>query len=124
MKQRKRLERLQIFAWLEAHCFSGWDIHFRAGTRIPSDARLARFDREDAKPSQLNPIVGLEGIFHGIKDGVNRLLGFCLANTRPLDDLIDKIEFDHLNLRLISVCLLSLLRTYSYHPKGALGNAN
>src|SRR6266581_1858520 len=66
------LQRLQVFAWLEAHGFSWRDIHFRAGTRVPSDSRLPRLYREDAKATQLNPIVGLEGVFHAIEDGVHR----------------------------------------------------
>jgi len=89
------LQRLQVFAWLEAHGFSWRDIHFRAGTRVPSDSRLPRLYREDAKATQLNPIVGLEGVFHAIEDGVHRLLCFRLADSRPIYDLIDKIEFDH-----------------------------
>jgi hypothetical protein len=125
MKQlRLLLQRLQILAGLEAYGLSGRDIDFGTGAGVSPDAGLARFYREDAEASQLNPIIGLEGIFHAIEDGVNRLFRFRLANTRPLDDLIHKIEFDHWRLRLTIVYLLSLLQPYSYHPEGALGNVN
>jgi hypothetical protein len=52
------------------------------------------------------------------------LFRFGLANTRPLDDLIHKIEFDHWRLRLTIVYLLSLLQPYSYHPYGEIRNVN
>src|SRR5437870_5454873 len=53
----ERLQRLQIFAGLEPHSFSGRDIHFGTRARIAADPRLARFDGKDAKAAQLNPIV-------------------------------------------------------------------
>src|SRR6267378_122047 len=62
MKRLKLLsehsERLQVFAWLKAHGFSRGYVHFRAGTRVPSDASLPRLDREDAEAPQLNLIIG------------------------------------------------------------------
>jgi hypothetical protein len=121
---RLLLQGLQILAGLKAHGLSWRDIHLGTGAGISADAGLAGLDREDAEASQLNPVVGLEGIFHATEDGVDRLFSFRLANTRPLDDLIDKIEFDHWSLRLTIVYLLSLLQTYSYHPQGALSNVN
>src|SRR5690349_7905591 len=56
------LQRLQVFARLEPNGLSGRDIHFRSGSRVPADARLARLDRKHAEPAQLNPIIGLQGI--------------------------------------------------------------
>jgi hypothetical protein len=97
------LERLQVLAWLEAHRLAGRDVDFRTGSGIPSNAGLPWLDGEYAKASQFNPIVGFEGVFHAIKDGVYSLLCFRLAYTRSLYDLIDEIEFDHWNLRLASV---------------------
>jgi hypothetical protein len=120
-----QLQGLQILAGLEPHGLTWGDVYFGPGTGISPDTGLARFDRKDTEASQLNPVVGLEGIFHAVEDGVDRLFSFRLANTRPLDDLIHKIEFDHCwSLRLTIVFLLSLLQTYSYHPQGALSNVN
>jgi hypothetical protein len=120
----QRLQRLQILAWLEAHGLTRGDIYFGTGAGVSPDAGLTWFYREDAEASQLNPIVGLEGIFHAIEDGVDRLFCFSLADTRPLDDLIHEIEFDHWLLRLTNLYRLSLLQTYSYHPYGELSNVN
>ena len=93
------LQRLQVLAWLESNSFSWRDVHFRTRTRIPADARLSRFHREHAKAAQLDAIVGFEGILHAIEDCIDRLFRFCFAHSRPLDDLIHEIEFDHWNLR-------------------------
>ena len=95
----ERLQRLQVFAWLEPNSLSWRDIHFRTGTRIPADAGLPRLDRKYAEAAQLDPIVSLEGIFHTVKDRIHRLFRFCLAHSRPLYDLIHEIEFNHWNLR-------------------------
>jgi len=89
------LKRLQVFPWLETYGLSWRDIHFRSGTRVSADTRLPWLYGEDAKATQFNPIVSLESIFHTVEDGVDRLFRLCLADSRPLDDLIDKVEFDH-----------------------------
>src|SRR6266567_2168247 len=64
----QRLERLQILSWL---------------------------DGKYTKAAQLDPVVGLQGILHAIKDRIHSLFSFCFADSCPLDDLIHKIEFDH-----------------------------
>jgi hypothetical protein len=111
------LERLQVFARLEPNGLSGRDIHFRSGSGVPADACLPRLDRKYAKTAQLNPIIGLQGIFHAIEDGVHCLFRFCLAHSRPLNNLIHEIEFDHWNLRISFVTI--------FLPSGIeLGNAN
>ena len=119
-----QLQGLQILSGFESHGLTWRDIYFRTGAGVPTNASLARLYREDPEASQLNPVVGLEGILHAVEDGVYRLFRFRLADTRPLDDLIDKIEFDHWSLRLTVLYLLSLLQTYSYHPLGTLSNVN
>jgi len=115
---------LQILAGFEPYGFSWRDVYFRTGAWITPDTGFPRLYREDAEASQLNPIVGFEGILHTVEDRIDSLFRFGLANTRPLDDLIHKIEFDHWRLRLTIVYLLSLLQPYSYHPYGELRNVN
>ena len=95
MKRLTLLQRLQVFAGLEAYGLSGRDVYFRTGTRVPADAGFPRFHRKHAKAAQLDPIVGLEGVLHAIEDRIDRLFRFRLAYSRPLNDLIHKIEFDH-----------------------------
>jgi len=125
MKQLQLLlQRLQILAGLEAYGFSWRDVDFGSGPWVASDTGLARFYRKNSEAAQLNPIVGFKCILHAVEDRIDRLLRFGLANTRPLDDLVYKIEFDHWRLRLTIVYLLSLLQPYSYHPYGELRNVN
>jgi hypothetical protein len=113
----RELERLQVLAWLEPYSLPRRDIHFRTGSGVPADAGLARFYRKHTEAAQLDPIIGLEGVFHAIEDGIDSLFRFCLADSRPLHDLIHEIEFDHLNLRIFFVSI--------FLPSGEdLGNAN
>ena len=91
----QRLERLQILAWLEPYGFSRRYIHFRTCAGVSANARLSRLDGKYTKAAQLDPVVGLQGILHAIKDRIHSLFSFCFADSCPLDDLIHKIEFDH-----------------------------
>jgi hypothetical protein len=113
----ERSERLQVFTRLETYGLSRRDVYFRTGSGVPADTGLPRLYRKDAEAPQLNPIVGLEGILHAIEDRVDCLLRFRFAHSRPLDDLIHKIEFDHWNLR---ISFENLFLTSGE----ALGNAN
>jgi len=111
------LKGLQVFAWLETYGLSGWDIHLRACPGVPTDTSLSRLYRKYAEAAQLYSIVGLQGVFHTIEDRVYCLFRFCFADSRPLDDLIHKIEFDHWNLRISFV--------HIFLTSGdVLGNAN
>ena len=94
-----RLQRLQVLAWLEAYGFSWRDIYFRTCPRVPPDPGLSWLNGKYSEAAQLDPIIGLEGILHAIEDRIHRLFRFGLAHSRPLNDLIHKIEFDHWNLR-------------------------
>jgi hypothetical protein len=94
------LERLQVLARLETYGFSGRDINFRTGSWIPADTGFPRFYREHPEAPQLNPIIGLERILHAIEYGIHCLFRFGLAHSRTLNDLVDKIEFDHWGLRI------------------------
>jgi hypothetical protein len=117
LTQTSDLERLQVFAWLESYGLSGRDVHFRASPRVSPDTGLSRLYRKYAEASQLDPIIGLEGILHAIEDRIDSLLCFRLAHSRPLNDLIHKIEFDHWNLRISFVNI--------FLPSGdVLGNGN
>ena len=114
---RGELERLQVLAWLESYSLSWRDIHFRTCAGVPADAGLTRFHGKHTEATQLDPIIGLESVFHAIEDSIDSLFRFCLADSRPLHDLIHEIEFDHLNLRIFFVNI--------FLPSGdELGNAN
>jgi hypothetical protein len=99
MLLERLLKRLQVFAWLEAYSLSWRNVYFRTCSRISADAGLPRFHGKHPEAAQLDPIVGLERVLHAIEDRIDRLFRFRLAHSRPLHDLIHKIEFDHWNLR-------------------------
>jgi hypothetical protein len=94
------LERLQVLAGLEAYRLTGRDIHFRTGSRVSADTGLPWLHREYAEAPQFNPIIGFERILHAIEDSIHCLFRFRLAHSRPLNDLVHKIEFDHWSLRI------------------------
>ena len=56
-------DSLQLFAWLKAHGFSRWDVHFFTGARVAPDPRLARLHAENTKAPQLNTLAAAERIF-------------------------------------------------------------
>jgi hypothetical protein len=94
------LERLQVLAGLKAYRLTGRDIHFRTGSRVSADTGLSWLYGKHTEAPQLNPIIGFERVFHAIKDGIHCLFRFRLAHSRPLNDLVHKIEFDHWGLRI------------------------
>jgi hypothetical protein len=113
----ERLQRLQVLARLKPHGLSRRDVDFRTRPGIPADTGLSRLNREHTESAQLDPVIGLQGVFHAIEDGVYRLFRFGLADSRSLNDLIHKIEFDHWNLRISFVSI--------FLPSGdTIGNAN
>jgi hypothetical protein len=117
-------ERLQVFAGLEPNCLSGRDVHFGAGTWIPSDARLPRFYGEYAKAAQLNPVVGFQSVLHTVENGIHSLLRLCFADARSFNDLIDEIEFDHfappMNKNVLAISFVNIFLP----SQGNCGNGN
>jgi hypothetical protein len=115
---RHFLQRLQILAGFETNGLSWRDIHFRTRPGIPAYSGFPRFHGEHAEAPQLDPIIGFERILHAVEYGVYRLFRFRLAHSRPLNDLVHKIEFDHwgfLRISFINIFLTSGVR---------LGNGN
>jgi hypothetical protein len=119
-----RLQRLQVLAWLESDRFPRRNIDFGTGARIPSYAGLAWLHGENAKPAQLDPVVGLEGIFHAIEDRIHCLFCFRLAYSCPLLDLIHKIEFNHWNLRFRAKAYNNNMLNILLTSGDALSNGN
>src|SRR5437016_712836 len=112
------LKRLQVFARFKTDRLSRRDIDFRTGPWISADTRLPWLDGKHAEAPQLNPIISLERILHAIEDGIHCLFRFRLAYSRPLNDLIDKIEFDHWSLRI------SFINNIFLTSGDMLGNGN
>jgi hypothetical protein len=90
-----QLQGLQVFAGLEPDGFSGRNVHFGTGSWVSSDSGLSRLYGENAKPAQLNAIVGFKCVFHAIEDRIDCLLGLGFADACSLNDLVYKIQLDH-----------------------------
>jgi len=88
-------ERLKIFTRLKADSLARRNVDLRARTWVPTNPSLARLHRKDPKAPQLDAIVSFQSVLHAVKDGIDRLLGFGLADARAFNDLINKIQFDH-----------------------------
>src|SRR5436305_8111107 len=86
---------LQLFAWLEAHCFAGRNIDFSPGARVASDARFARTNIKDSKSTQLNALTFSQGLLHALEHGLHRHFGFGFGDTGFRDYFINDIELDH-----------------------------
>src|SRR5260370_17392568 len=95
------LQRLQVFAWLEAYGLSWRDVYFRACSRIPADASLPWFHGKHPEAAQLHPIFGLERVLLAIEDRIAPLVRFLLAHSRPLPHLIHVTVFPHFTLPFI-----------------------
>src|SRR5262245_43155955 len=86
------VDGLQFFARLEAHRFSGRNVDLGSGTRIASDAGLARPHVEHAKAAQFDAVAMRERLLHALKDGFHRLLRLGLGNARLGYNFIDNVE--------------------------------
>lgn len=92
------LESLQFFARLEADGFAGGDGHLGAGARVPSDARFAGANVEDAEAAEFDAFAGAERPFHAFEDRLDGHLGFRLGDAGFIDDFVDDIEFNQVFL--------------------------
>ena len=97
-------DSLQLFAWLKAHGFSRWDVHFFTGARVAADSRLARLYAENTKAPQLNTLAAAESIFQRFKNGFDGLLGLRAAYVRRRYDSIYEVELDHVRLQGLGRC--------------------
>src|SRR3954469_3601976 len=91
------IDRLQLFARLEAHSFAGRNADLGSRARIASDAGLSRAYVEHAETAQLDAVALGEGALHALKDRLDCLLGFRLGDAGLSDNFVDDIELDHVS---------------------------
>jgi hypothetical protein len=89
------LDRLQLFAGLEAHGFSGRNRYFCAGTRVAANAGLARADIEYAKSSEFNAMAAGQRLLHALENGFHRQFSLGFGNAGSGDHFVDNVELDH-----------------------------
>src|SRR6185503_6676295 len=103
------LQRLQLFAGLEADRLAGRDRHLDARLRVAPDAALAIAHLEDAEAAQLDPLAARQRVLDRVEDGVDRFGRLDARDVARVGDAVDDVRFDH---RL----LLSGRRESSKHP--------
>jgi hypothetical protein len=90
---------VKFFAWLKANSFAGRDGDFSAGTRVPSDAGFARFDRKNSKTPEFDAIARDEGLLHAVEDRVHRSLCFSPGESGAFNNPLYKVLLNHLGRR-------------------------
>jgi len=94
------LDRLQLFAGLEADCFARGNINFLTGAGVATDARLARLDVEDAETAEFDPASAAQGGLQSFKNGFHGLFGLRARYAGTGDDCVYDVELDHARLLL------------------------
>src|SRR5437588_11688814 len=89
------LDRLQLFAWLEANGLTRRNINLLTGARVTADARLARLDVEDAEATEFDPPAAAQSTLYRFNDRLHSLLGFSARYVRTGDNRIHNVELDH-----------------------------
>jgi len=94
------LRRVEPFAHLLAGSKNrnalGFYLDGTTGSRVAPQARFARFDGEDAKPSQLDTIAIAQRRDDLVEHRVDDALDVAVIEVRVvLSDLLDKLGFNH-----------------------------
>jgi hypothetical protein len=84
-------ENLEFFTGFEAYGFSWRDGDFGSGAWVTTNACLAGFDGEDAKPAELDAVAAREGFLHGVKDSVDGRFGFDARKPGTLYNSLDEV---------------------------------
>jgi len=93
-------DALEFFAGFEAYGFAGRDADFFAGAGVAADAGLAGLDAEDAEAAEFDALAAAEGLFQGIENRFDGLLGFGAADESFGDNRIHDVQLDHTRLLL------------------------
>src|SRR3954466_9556867 len=92
---RQSVDGLQFFARLEANGLAGRNADLCACARVATDTSFARTHVEDAEAAEFDAVALGERFLHGLEDGLNGHLGFCLGDAGLGHHFVDDIELDH-----------------------------
>ena len=95
MTEPTLLQKMELFAWLEADGLAGSDGDFGARAGVASDAGFAWFYGEDAEASELDAVARNQGLLHAIEDSVYRSLCFRPWQAGTLNNPLYKILLNH-----------------------------
>lgn len=88
------IERVQVFSWFEADCFSGSDGHFSTRPRITTDTGLAGFYSKDAETPQFNAVTFGKAFLHRLEDCIDCSFGFRADQSGSFHNALNQILFD------------------------------
>lgn len=71
------IEKMKLFTGLEPYCLARGDGDFGAGSRIASNAGLARFDGKYAKAAKFDAVASDQRLLHTLENSIHRSLCFC-----------------------------------------------
>src|SRR5262249_50770184 len=89
------LNGLQFLAGLEADRFAGRDANFFTGTRIASDAGLARLDVENPEAPQFNPLATSQSRFQSVEHSLYGVFSLCARHAGIGDHRVHYIQLYH-----------------------------
>src|SRR5882757_4218206 len=89
------VDGLQLLSRLEAHGFSGRNVHLCAGARVAADTGLARAHVKNTKSAQLNALAPGQGLLHAFKDGFHGQLSLGFGDPGFVDHFVNDIELYH-----------------------------
>ena len=122
------MERMQLFARLEANSFARGYAHFGAGARIAADTGFAGANAEDAKSAQFDALAGGQGLLQALEDRIHRSLCLGARETRALDYMMDDVLLNQrgnlagatglnvLRLTLLMLQVLQRLKNNTLYP--------
>jgi hypothetical protein len=90
---------LQLFAGLETHGLSRWNVYLFTGARVAADSGFSRLHAENTKTPQFDALAAAERTFERLKNSFHSLLGFGAADIRRRYDGIYDVELDHMCLQ-------------------------
>ena len=89
------LAESDFFARFEPNRFTWRYGHLVAGSWVPADSTLARFDYEDSETSQFDTFASLHRALESLKHGVDGALRLDFCYSHLVRDSPHNILFDH-----------------------------
>src|SRR5580704_3217006 len=89
------LQRLQLLAGFETHCFAGRNSDLGTRARVAADAGFAWTHVEDPEAAQLNALAVRQGPLHALENCFHGHLGLGLGDAGFVYDFVNNVELDH-----------------------------
>ena len=95
MTELALLQKMELFARLEADSLAGSDGDFRACPWVAAYAGFSWFYCEDAESAKFDAVAGNQGLLHALENSVYRSLCFGPWQSGALNNPLYKILLNH-----------------------------